>query len=503
MRTPVRLLAATTAVGLLGFGIAGAVAAAPGSSTTSDGVQAAAGWLTTQFAGSSHRPAPNGDHFEQVFGGQSFPNYGENADVIFGLAAAKSGGTKLDTALDYLATNVDAYADVTDSDGFGPYDGSLGKLAVAAIVGGADPSRFGGYDLMKQLRADECPAGATTCSPGAAANIFASISEAFVLIAEARVGGASAPTPAAVDYFLTLQCSSGGFTDGVTTCASAAADPDSTAYAIMALTAVGGHSGAVASAVSWLQAQQDHAGYWIAQGKPNVNSTGLAAAALAGAGAGVTSARHWLRSQQIAAGGAGAGAISYGGAFSASTVTSGTSPSVLATAQAIPGLVPDGGLATLDAKGSAAGVRLFAPTVHGPPATAIVGRKQTVSASGFAAGERVSAIIHSTPTRVGAVTAAADGTVQLAYRIPTKLPTGRHTIVLTGASSGLSASQSLTVHAAPSTAPAPSTTTTPTTDPIAATGLDGRRLMALSALAALLVIAGVALQAAAGRPTRR
>ena len=129
-------------------------------------------------------------------------------------------------ALAYLADNVDAYSDITNSDGFGPYDGSVAKLAVAAIVAGQDPTAFGGYDLLHTLAADECAPTAKGCTPGSGANVFSSIQEAFVILAEARAGAGHAPTTQALDYFTSLQCASGGFTDK--TAAAGRATPMST-----------------------------------------------------------------------------------------------------------------------------------------------------------------------------------------------------------------------------------------------------------------------------------
>lgn len=505
MRIPIRLAAAGSAtLALLALVPAGSAAAAPGTPTTSNGIAAAAGWLTTQFANGSHLPAPDGDHFDEYFGGQSYPNYGENADVIFGLAAAKSGAAKVHVALDYLEHNVDAYADISKAQG-GPFDGSLGKLALAAIVAGTDPTHFGGYNLLHELQTDECKVVSKACPVvGQALNIYASISEAFVLLAEARAGGAYAPDSDAVTYFDSLQCTSGGFTDGTTRCGSGAADIDSTSYAIMALTALGsGQSAARESAVTWLKHQEKAGGYWVSQGIPNVNSTGLAAAALAGAGVDVTSARKWLRAQQIGAGKPGAGAFAYGGSFMPSSLKGGTSPSVIATAQALPGLVTGGSLATLSAAGSAQGVSLFEPAARLSAGPAPIGSHQTVTADGFAAGETVTVVVHSTPRTVGRATVAADGSVHLTYAVPA-LTTGAHTLTVTGATSGLSASAPLTITAAavPTAQPAAHSAAPASAAPIANTGLDGRRLALLGLLGGLLVIAGGVLLLTARRRTR-
>ena len=250
--------------------------------STGDPVRGAAGWLATQFVDGTHLPAPDGDHFDQKYGSTYYANQGANADVLFGLAAGKVAGSKIAVALAYLADNVDAYSDITNSDGFGPYDGSVAKLAVAAIVAGQDPTAFGGYNLLHTLATDECAPTAKGCTPGSGANVFSSIQEAFIILAEARAGAGHAPTTQALDYFTSLQCASGGFTDKTASCGAGDADVDATSYAIMALQAAGGHATELARATAWLTGQRKAAGYWVSQGIPNANSTGLAAAALQG-----------------------------------------------------------------------------------------------------------------------------------------------------------------------------------------------------------------------------
>ena len=280
------------------------------ATTTTDPVQAAAGWLSTQFEDGTHLPAPAGDHFDSYFSPSYFANYGENADVVFGLAAAKAGATKSGVALDYLAANIDDYADLSAAFG-GPFDGSVAKAALAAIVGGRSATNFGGHNLLQTLKDDECApvSPATTCAvagppagtvpAGSPASIFSSISDSFVILAEARGGGAYTPSTDAVNYFLSLQCSDGGFTGGVTACGAGAADIDSTSYAIMALQALGGHSTELTDAVNWLVAQRGSDGSW---NSANVNSTGLAAAALSGQGIDTSGSKTWLLSQQVPAG---------------------------------------------------------------------------------------------------------------------------------------------------------------------------------------------------------
>ncbi len=414
--------------------LAMAVLVSPGEASaavTTDPIAAAAGWLSTQFEDSTHLPAPTGDHFDAYVPASSFgpafysPSYGENADVIFGLAAAKAGGTKIATAVNYLAANIDDYADVSGSYG-GPYDGSVAKAAVAAEVAGisgASATNFGGHNLLQILKSDECPTStcavagppASTIPVGSPAGIFSSISDSFVIIAEARGGGQYVPSANAVAYFLSLQCANGGFTDATTPCGAGAADVDSTSYAIMALQAVGGHSVELGHAVAWLSSQRNAAGYWVAQNLPNANSTGLAAAALGGQAVNTATSRTWLASQQIGAGAPGAGALKYADAFTPTALLAGTSPSVLATAQGLTGLVDGSSLATLSAAGSSAGTSMLAPSAAPAAASVTSGTPLTVGADGFAAGEQVGAVLNSTPVALGSVAADPGGVVSLTF----------------------------------------------------------------------------------------
>lgn len=476
-------------------GVSAAAAAAPTYRVTTDPAQAAAGWLAGQFEDKTHLPSPNGDHFDSKSGKDFYPSYGENADVIFGLAAAKVGKNKIDTALRYLAANLDGYADVSKAQG-GPFDGSVGKVALAAIVTGGDPANFAGVNLMKTLQDDEragIPGYCTkTVVSGQAANLCSSAQESFVILAEARKGGTYAPSKPALAYLSSLQCTNGGFTTEVTACGSGAADLDSTSYAIMALSAAGGHAAELAKAVTWLEGQQKAGGYWVSQGIPNPNSTGLAAAALQSQRVDVGRARSWLRSQQARAGAPGAGAVKYAGSVRPTT-TAATSPSVLATAQSLIGLVDGASLATLTATGASSSVPMFAPAATLSASSARIGARATVNGDGFVAGEKVSATIHSKPVGLGTATASALGGVTLTYTVPSSVAVGAHTVTLTGLTSGLSAQRALTVTAAATNGTNPVVSTTPAgpaTGPIAATGLDGTRLVATTLLGLLAVCLG-------------
>ncbi len=94
-------------------------------------------------------------------------------------------------------------------------------------------------------------------------------------------------------------------------------------------------------------------------------------------------------------------------------------------------------------------------TIHMASTSLTVGGSTTVTASGFAPGEAVTAVLQSAPLTIGTFVASAGGGVNFTLTIPSAFATGTHILTLTGQTSGRSASQQLTV-----TAAAPATTTT-------------------------------------------
>ncbi|HEY8300475.1 MAG TPA: hypothetical protein VIG48_01125 [Jatrophihabitans sp.] len=490
-----RIFAALTAAGIAvtaALSTATANAAAPPATTTKP-APAAAGWLAQQFT----------DHYVYP-GGSSFDG-GSTADSVFALAAAKAGASKIDAAMRYFAAHVDDYASVHDTSGKpGPYDGSVAKAAVAALVTGADPTHIGGYDLLQILKRDQCTSEShpknskdyTTpvCpAPGAARNIFSSVSESLAILAEARgarASGASyAPDAAAVTYLLSLQCANGGFTSLTTGGAHCAADPDATGFAVMALQAEGHQQAALARAVRWLRGVRNTDGSWTAQGVHNVDSTGLAAAALAGQRIDTRRSRSWLHSQQVTNGptvgtGASRGALKYHGAFDASS-------SIKATADGVLGLVAHGDLATLTDRRASAGTAVLAlPPAHVGRKEVPAGTEQTVTGAGFAAGELVVATLAS--HRVGSATTNHNGTATVTFTAPSSLP-GKHTITLTGRTSALTTSAVMrVVPASNSVTTAPAALGSRAAAPnLASTGQDSR-------LTELEIVLGVALIGAGG-----
>jgi C4-dicarboxylate transporter len=119
------------------------------------------------------------------------------------------------------------------------------------------------------------------------------------------------------------------------------------------------------------------------------------------------------------------------------------------------------------------------------------GGTQTVTGFGFSAGEQVSAELHSTPVSLGSVTASKAGTAIVAFTVPTALAPGKHSVVLAGATSGLTSTATFTVTAAPPRAVAPPASAPVTGVPIlAATGLDGQQALVDVLIGLGLVAAG-------------
>ena len=497
-------------------------AAVPAPQTTTDPAVAAAGWLAQEFVGPSHKPSPTGDHLESKFSGQFFFDGGTTTDAVFALAAAKAGKTKIDAVISYFAKHVDEYTSLHDTTGKpGPFDGSVAKVAVAAMVAGANPHQFGGFDLLKALHDDQCTSVSVQTTDftvpncpaiGAGRNVFSSVAESFVILAQARAGATLSGN--AVDYFLSLQCPDGGFTVETDTAKGCTPDLDSTSYAAAALAALGGHSAELTRALAWLASKRNANGSWTAQGGPNVDSTGLAASALAAAGHDVSKSRAWLVSQQVRTGvtigvTASRGALEYQGSFNPTA-------SVKATADGLLGMASRTSLATLTDKGASADAPVMAPTASLAHGSVAQGGQQTVTGIGFSAGESVRATVHSAAVTVATAAAASDGTAKVAFRVPAGLATGAHDVELAGLSSGLTVSMPFTVTAAPT--PTATATPTPTTSaPVSASGATGgstssgslpatgtdRQTLVLQAIAGFALISAGAVAIVAGRRRRR
>ena len=141
------------------------------------------------------------------------------------------------------------------------------------------------------------PAMAATPSPSIPEGLYGSTDpkydgvwrQSLALLAQDTVGVKPAAT--AVDWLVGQQCANGSFAafraDAAKACdAKVAVDTNSTAAAVQALAALGGHDSATGKAVTWLKSVQNKDGGWgyAPGGASDANSTSVVIGALAAVG---------------------------------------------------------------------------------------------------------------------------------------------------------------------------------------------------------------------------
>jgi primary-amine oxidase len=146
------------------------------------------------------------------------------------------------------------------------------------------------------------------------------------------------------------------------------------------------------------------------------------------------------------------------------------------------------------------------PTLLGPDGSTLssdptltMGETITVQASGFTAGESVSAVVHSTPETLTPATASSTGTISYAFTVPSDLLTGAHTLVLTGATSQTTVTVDFSI-ASPAVL---GTTTTSTTTPSAGSAslpFTGSDIELLAAIGIACTGVGLAMRTRKGTP---
>jgi hypothetical protein len=250
---------------------------------------ASASWLTRQLTDGL------------VHNGQfDFDDYGLTADFGFALAAIEGNSPALRQVRKALAANVDSWTTGVDFGSSDVYAGSTAKALVFAQTVGANPKRFGGTNLVKQLSALVSTSGPTTgriqdvSTSGDFAN---TIGQSFAATGLSNAG-ADAGRPV-LKFLLKQQCEKGYFRLDFSAKSAAdqtcdggpkTPDTDATALAVINLLSLEHPSpkarAAVGKAVTWLRKAQKADGSF--GGGPstegsNSNSTGLAAWALASA----------------------------------------------------------------------------------------------------------------------------------------------------------------------------------------------------------------------------
>ncbi|MFK0279626.1 prenyltransferase/squalene oxidase repeat-containing protein [Streptomyces sp. NPDC090499] len=192
---------------------------------------------------------------------------------------------------------------------------TAGVLAATAVIGAAMPA-------TTALAAGTPSPSASTVLPsglyGGSDPKFDGVwRQSLALLAQRAVG--VTPAAKAVDWLAGQQCANGAFAafraEPTAACdTKVTVDTNSTAAAVQALKAVGGHDGAAGKAVTWLKSVQNKDGGWgYTPGSPSdTNSTGVVAGALAAAGAGADRSPYDLFAKwSVPCGRDGGGALAY------------------------------------------------------------------------------------------------------------------------------------------------------------------------------------------------
>ncbi|KYH44009.1 hypothetical protein [Branchiibius sp. NY16-3462-2] len=251
---------------------------ATAAATISAPVDAASRYLALRIADGGGRllydPAPSQ--------GTQYDNPGGTADAMMGMIASGTSMTAVKQARTYLEKNVANYI----GSGSELYSGATAKLllTVTSSASRVDPGpsarNFGGVDLIARLQSLQTASGrfSDKSSYGDYSN---GITQSLGVLSLSRL---RYKVPTSVSYLLKQQCSNGGFDLTLDNPKGCTSDPDTTGYAVQALVAAGGQSGAVAKAVAYLGAAQKPSGA-IGTGQTGVaNSTALAAMAFTAAG---------------------------------------------------------------------------------------------------------------------------------------------------------------------------------------------------------------------------
>lgn len=277
------------------------------------------------------RPASQGAHWTigqltdgLVYNDQyQFDDYGLSADMAIALDALSGHADTVDQISNALAKHVNSYTTGTDW-GY-PGDVSAGATAKSLLVAelaGADPTSYGGVDLVGQLESMVSTSTPTTgriedrVDPNDQYGQDYANTLGQALAARGLTVAGSSDASAVTTFLLEQQCTAGWFrlefsdtsaADQACNDATDTPDPDATAYAVIMLQPLADTSPAVSAAVGkaeqWLLSQQKADGAFgggAPQTAANANSTGLAGWALGVLGdtAAAEAAATWVRAHQ-------------------------------------------------------------------------------------------------------------------------------------------------------------------------------------------------------------
>ena len=240
------LVAALLGLGAAAVPVASAAATQPGARALL-ALQAHAATVTAAAAGAGWIARDLSANGALVDATSHKPNAGDTADAILALVAARDGAKQVKAATYWLEQHFESYVSAKGVDN----PGALGLVVLAAVAADADPARFGGEassnDLVARLQATEQLKGASAGVFGAtsSANAF---SQSLALLALISVKGSATAIHLAQANLASRQCTDGGWEYSLSTpCAKAdpktytGPDTNSTALAVMAIVAAGGH----------------------------------------------------------------------------------------------------------------------------------------------------------------------------------------------------------------------------------------------------------------------
>lgn len=417
-----RVLACSSALAiavLFSSSVAPAGAADPASTTASANAVA---WLKTQ-------QQPDGS-FEVA----QFPGF-ETRDAVLAIAEQAQTGTTWNSAQALAAV------EALKAGGSGPtpldyLEGLVGSSTEPGVAAktvvlvsaplGIDPTAFGSVNLLTKMGGCD----------GTAAGTFNGL--LYLTIAQQLLCGGASPTANVTTVRNAQQANGGwGFVGDNTT---ADVDNDTTAVALEALIGSGAtiSDPAVQHAVAFFAGNFQADGAWQSFGEDDPNSTALAILGLTAAGFDVTtscwrdtaapdlagtayiSPDVWLRSQQLTSGTDAGRVQSPSDSFGVNT---------FATSQFVEGLMRSW---LPIARGPAQVCTTTGPTPRVSTAAPTAGGTMTISGDGFAPGASLTIVLHSDPVALATATADANGAYSVTVTIPAGTTAGTHQIVVSG-----------------------------------------------------------------------
>jgi hypothetical protein len=238
-----------------------------------EAAKAAESWLVGQLA--------DGTHLETTFGDTTSPDPGLSIDAAWAAVAVGDSETAT-TITGWVAASGNAQQYVGDGV-TRAIPAAIAKLGLLLSTPGLTPPASGavtGDQLQGWLTARLGQDGRFTDK--ADQDYSTPMGQSLAVLYLAKTGGLTGLAADPVAFLADAACDDGGFPGMFDDPAGCAGEVDTTAVALQALEAGGGHDAEAAAARDWLVAQQGGDGRWQGFGAPSVNSTALAAGVLHG-----------------------------------------------------------------------------------------------------------------------------------------------------------------------------------------------------------------------------